>query len=72
MNPKLGQLVEVENKNRKFGSNSKYFAVHVSANDEVYPLLLSHNELQVGISRAEANGEDVPKIKTKWFQFLFK
>lgn len=67
---KIGEIIPVQNKNKKFGANLHYHAVHVCIEGKVVPLLLSHGELEIAKDRAERNMEDIPKLS--WFQRLFK
>lgn len=59
---KQGKILEVENKDRKFGANSKYFAIWTeNAKKEELCLLFTENQLLTAKLRAEKNPEDIPK-----------
>lgn len=68
MKAKIGELVEVVNKNRVFGSNQFYYLVNIKMKGKNTPLLLSDHELQGSIVRAKANKEDLIKVQESWFQ----
>jgi hypothetical protein len=59
---KQGKIIEVENKNRRFGANSKYYAIWTenSSKEEVC-LLFTENQLLRARNRADKNPEDLPK-----------
>jgi len=71
MKAKLGHLVEVKNESRRFGSNTKYCAVHVIHNGEEVPLLMTYGEISQMKARADINQEDIPEIKRPWWQLIF-
>ena len=59
---KQGKIIEVQNQNRKFGANSKYFAIWTeNSKKEELCLLFTENQLLTAKSRAEKNPEDIPK-----------
>jgi|TARA_B100000085_G_C18298383_1_gene413224 hypothetical protein len=59
---KQGKIIEVQNQNRKFGANSKYFAIWTeNSKKEELCLLFTENQLITAKSRAEKNPEDIPK-----------
>jgi len=60
---RMGDLQKVDNKDRKFGSNSEYYYIRVQRenNDEV-ALLFTEHEIKVALDRAEKNTEDLPEV----------
>jgi|TARA_R100000152_G_C6700049_1_gene129766 hypothetical protein len=59
---KQGRIIEVENKSRKFGANSKYFAIWTENSDKKeICLLFTENQLTTAKERADKNPEDIPK-----------
>jgi|TARA_Y100000310_G_C20451160_1_gene700809 hypothetical protein len=58
---KNGRLFAVQNKNRKFGSVTKYIFTYLedSKGDNETPYLFTPNQLRVAKKRAEANPEDL-------------
>lgn len=71
MKAKLGHIVHVGNKSRKFGSTQKYLAVHVNNDGEEIPLLLTYGEFTQMQARAAINKEDMPEIKRPWWYWIF-
>ena len=71
MKSKLGQLINVVNTERKFGSNQDYYVVHVNFCGENKTLLMTEKEVNTAIDRAKENKEDVPKLKRPWYSFLW-
>ena len=60
---RLGDLQEVSNKNRKFGSALKYFYVRLQyPNGDEKECLFTENEILKAIGRAKVNPEDLLKI----------
>jgi hypothetical protein len=59
---KQGKIIEVKNKGRRFGANSKYYAIWTenSTKEEVC-LLFTENQLKTARIRANKNTEDIPK-----------
>jgi len=58
---KNGNIILVENKDKKFGAAHEYYAVWVqNTKGKEYPLLFTERELRVAIDRAEKNPEDIP------------
>jgi|TARA_R110002012_G_scaffold320581_1_gene544604 hypothetical protein len=69
---KKGEIVRVENKDRKFGSQKEYHAVHCAQNGLPVALLLTQNQLDDAVKRAMENQEDIPEITRPTFlQRLF-
>lgn len=69
---KKGEIVRVENKDRKFGSQKEYHAVHCVQNGLPVALLLTQNQLDDAVKRAMENQEDIPEItRPTFFQRLF-
>ena len=58
---KNGRLFAVQNKNRKFGSVTKYIFTYLedSKGDYETPYLFTPSQLRVAKKRAEANPEDL-------------
>ena len=69
MKKRIGDVVTVENKDRKFGStlNYHYVRVQLESGREV-PLLFTDNEIAEAERRADANPEDLPKVS--WLRNL--
>ena len=65
---KLGQLVEVPNKDRKFGSSNVYYAVHATWDGQDIPLLMTPDEYSTMYFRGKGNSEDIPQLKISWLQ----
>lgn len=59
---KNGEIKEVLNKDRKFGSNQTYYAIHGFIEGEHTPLLLTQAELEISANRGRNNVEDIPKL----------
>ena len=59
---KNGNILLVENKDKKFGAADEYYAVWVeNTKGKEFPLLFTERELNIAIDRAEKNPEDIPK-----------
>jgi hypothetical protein len=58
-----GRILKVWNEKRpKFSNENKlYYVIHAERDGEEFPIMLTENELQRAIRRAERNPEDVPK-----------
>ena len=57
---KRGKVIQVENKNKKFGANSDYYAIWVeNSKGSEYCLLFTEYELNRAKDRANNNPEDV-------------
>ena len=66
---RIGDIVPVENTERKFGSADHYNYMRGEFPDKTeLPLLFTDNEIQVAIERAKENEEDLPKVS--WFRNL--
>lgn len=70
MKIKLGEIKTVANKARKFGSKTFYYAAYVKFEDNVTPLLLTTDEINVAIARGKVNKEDLPELKKSWIQII--
>mgnify|MGYP003651532398 CR=1 FL=1 len=59
---KQGKIIEIKNKDRKFGANEKYYAIWTenSRKQERCLLFTEHQLLDAG-KRAQKNPEDIPK-----------
>lgn len=58
---KRGKIIQVENKNKKFGANSEYYALWVeNSQGAEYCLLFTEHELNRAKERAAKNPEDIP------------
>jgi hypothetical protein len=58
---KRGKVIQVENKNKKFGANSDYYAIWVeNSKGSEYCLLFTEYELNRAKDRANKNPEDIP------------
>lgn len=63
---------EVENKERKFGSNTSYFPAYVELLDGTeFPALFTKKQLDEAMARAARNSEDLPKESGNFFTWLF-
>jgi hypothetical protein len=59
---KQGKIIEVNNKDRKFGANEKYYAIWIEDNKKKEKcLLFTDHQLIVAQNRATKNLEDIPK-----------
>ena len=71
MTVKNGRLFAVQNKNRKFGSVTKYVFTYLedSSGDNETPYLFTPNQLRVAKKRATENPEDLLEKNrlTVWF-----
>lgn len=62
MESKILMTEVVENKERKFGADLKYFPARLElASGKVINCLFTVEQLQVAVERAENNPEDVPE-----------
>jgi hypothetical protein len=51
----------IENSNKKFNENEKYyFASYINSEGYVFELLLTEKEFDKAVKRAEKNPEDIP------------
>lgn len=67
MKSKMYDSDVVQNKDRRFGSNDRYFAVKIVRNDgSEEDALFTDSQISQAIKRAVANPEDIPKK-----EFLF-
>ena len=59
---KQGKIIEVDNKDRKFGANEEYYAIWIEDSKKLEKcLLFTKHQLTVAQERAEKNLEDIPK-----------
>ena len=60
---RIGDLMTVANKNKKFAANTsyKYLRVQDENNDE-FELLFTENEIRIARERALKNPEDLPTV----------
>ena len=59
---KQGKIITVDNKDRKFGANEKYYALWIEDNKKHEQcLLFTQHQLTVAQERADKNIEDIPK-----------
>jgi hypothetical protein len=65
---KLGRLVSVENKDRKFGSATEYKLLWIEDSDgcNERPILLTDHEIEAARNRAIANTEDIVAQSKLW------
>lgn len=62
---RIGDLQSVDNKNRRFGSTTKYNFIRVQLEDgKEVPLLFTDKEILNARIRAQKNPEDLPKVST--------
>jgi|TARA_R110000751_G_C13518968_1_gene452527 hypothetical protein len=67
---KQGKIIEVINKDRKFGANEKYYAIWSEDNSKREQcLLFTKHQLSVAKKRAAKNLEDIPK-KGFWYNLF--
>lgn len=60
---RIGDVIEVDNTSRKFGSADKYLFMRIQLdNGDEYPVLFTHMEIGVAIGRAEENKEDLIEV----------
>ncbi len=63
---KQGKIITVDNKDRKFGANEKYYAIWIEDKKKQEKcLLFTRHQLIVAQDRAAKNLEDIPK-KSFW------
>jgi len=63
---KQGKIIAVDNKDRKFGANEKYYAIWIEDRKKQEKcLLFTEHQLTVAQDRAAKNLEDIPK-KSFW------
>jgi hypothetical protein len=63
---KQGKVITVDNKDRKFGANEKYYAIWIEDRKKQEKcLLFTGHQLTVAQDRAAKNLEDIPK-KSFW------
>jgi len=63
---KQGKIITVDNKDRKFGANEKYYAIWIEDRKKQEKcLLFTGHQLTVAQDRAAKNLEDIPK-KSFW------
>ena len=59
---KQGKIIPVDNKDRKFGANEKYYAIWIEDKKKREKcLLFTEHQLEVAQDRASKNLEDIPK-----------
>lgn len=58
-----GQIVKIENKNRKFGSLDSYYAVNCDKEGQTLTYLFTENELIDAQKRCEKNIEDLDEVE---------
>ena len=67
---RIGDVITVENQERRFGSATQYVYVRVQLETgEEVPLLFTNHEMDEARARAEANTEDLPKVG--WVRDIF-
>jgi hypothetical protein len=63
---KQGRIIAVDNKDRKFGANEKYYAIWIEDRKKQEKcLLFTGHQLTIAQDRAAKNLEDIPK-KSFW------
>jgi len=66
---RLGEMVQVENSVRRFGSANDYWVVYIEEPDgEVVPLMLTWGEFKKLRDRAVKNPEDIPEYRKRFTQ----
>lgn len=66
---RIGDVITVENEDRKFGSALQYVYLRVQLEDGTEkPLLFTAHEMDEASARAEANPEDLPTVS--WLRDL--
>ncbi len=69
---KIVTTEEVDNKERRFGSNLSYYPAYVvSVDGDEVPALFTEAQIEEAIDRATANPEDMPKQYKGLFSWLF-
>ena len=67
---KQGKIIAVDNKDRKFGANERYYAIRIEDRKKQEKcLLFTGHQLTVAKDRAAKNLEDIPK-KSFWSNFF--
>lgn len=59
MKARVGELVIVENKDKRSAANENYYGVVLRNGDQYNSLLFTEYELQMAFERAASNQEDV-------------
>lgn len=59
MKARVGEVIKVENKDRKAKALSEYYGVILKHNGQYNSLLFTEMELKIAFSRAASNQEDV-------------
>lgn len=63
---------EVENRERRFGSNLSYYPAFIKAvSGQEVPALFTADQLNDAIERAARNPEDIPEEQGSFFNWLF-
>ena len=66
---RLGEMVQVENSVRRFGSANDYWVIYIEEPDgEVVPLMLTWGEFKKLRDRAVKNPEDIPEYRKRFTQ----
>ena len=63
LSAKLGKLMLVTNKRRRFGANRQYYIIWIDVNGTPTTLALTHNQLTRAKKRALKNPEDIPPLQ---------
>ena len=67
---RIGDLQQVDNTQRRFGSTNKYNFIRVQLEDgKEVPLLFTDKEIQTALDRASKNPEDI--LTVSWLRDLF-
>lgn len=69
---KIDMKEEVENKDRTFGSNLKYYPAYVVVSEgKEVPALFTPGQLETAMERAARNTEDLEDGDTSFWSWLF-
>lgn len=59
MATRLGKLVQVENRDKKFNENKCYYSTWIKVNGKTVPVMFTQDQIESAIYRAKRNPEDV-------------
>ena len=67
----MGQIKLVNNRERKWNENKKYYRIKATINHEEVFLLFTERELEAGLRRSKNNPEDCQNDSKGWLKQLF-
>lgn len=65
---RLGELVSVDNTERRRNSADQYWVVYVQADGAVVPLMMTPRECGVALDRGKNNPEDLPGYRKRFME----